>query len=177
VHLGDRAVQQSDRDALVVEHLKFAGWYAKRYRDRGVPYVDLRQEARLALCQAANRFEPQTHGAKFVTYAAYWIRRALTEQVAAAERFPTPIEVLPGDLVGDDPEPSLDERAMTDLWDAINELPPRDRRILLRRYGLDGLRKWTVEESEIRFRMSAHLIRRSLLSSVNKLGLRLREIA
>lgn len=56
---------------------------ANRYRDRGLPFLDLIQEGNLGLMRALEKFEPR-RGLKFVTYAYWWIRqavsRALTEQ-------------------------------------------------------------------------------------------------
>jgi RNA polymerase sigma factor (sigma-70 family) len=43
---------------------------------------DLIQEGRIALVRAADRFNPQAHGARFSTYATYWIRRLLFIAVA-----------------------------------------------------------------------------------------------
>jgi RNA polymerase primary sigma factor len=50
---------------------------AHRYRDRGVPLLDLIQEGNLGLMRAVDKFEPR-RGLRFVTYAHWWIRQAIS---------------------------------------------------------------------------------------------------
>jgi RNA polymerase sigma factor (sigma-70 family) len=56
---------------------------ANRYRGRGVPFLDLIQEGNIGLMRALEKFEHR-RGLKFVTYAHWWVRqaisRAITEQ-------------------------------------------------------------------------------------------------
>ncbi len=56
---------------------------ANRYRGRGVPFLDLIQEGNIGLMRALEKFEYR-RGLKFVTYAHWWVRqaisRAITEQ-------------------------------------------------------------------------------------------------
>jgi RNA polymerase primary sigma factor len=56
---------------------------ANRYRGRGVPFLDLIQEGNIGLMRALEKFE-HNRGLKFVTYAHWWVRqaisRAITEQ-------------------------------------------------------------------------------------------------
>ncbi len=56
---------------------------ANRYRGRGVPFLDLIQEGNIGLMRALEKFE-HSRGLKFVTYAHWWVRqaisRAITEQ-------------------------------------------------------------------------------------------------
>ncbi|MCZ6875518.1 MAG: RNA polymerase sigma factor RpoD/SigA [bacterium] len=56
---------------------------ANRYRGRGVPFLDLIQEGNIGLMRALEKFEHH-RGLKFVTYAHWWVRqaisRAITEQ-------------------------------------------------------------------------------------------------
>jgi hypothetical protein len=59
---------------------------ANRYRGRGVPFLDLIQEGNIGLMRALEKFEHR-RGLKFVTYAHWWVRqaisRAITEQYRA----------------------------------------------------------------------------------------------
>ena len=78
-----------DEDAqrkLVEANLRFVVSYAKRYRGIGVPLLDLIHEGNLGLMEAARRFDPGRN-VKFITYAVWWVRRAimhaLSEQVRA----------------------------------------------------------------------------------------------
>ena len=58
---------------------------AKRYRGRGVSFLDLVQEGNLGLLQAIERFDA-TKGFRFSTYATWWIRQAILRGIANARR-------------------------------------------------------------------------------------------
>ncbi len=53
---------------------------AKQYRDQGVPFLDLIQEGNMGLMRALEKFEPQ-RGLKFVTYAHWWVRQAVSRAI------------------------------------------------------------------------------------------------
>lgn len=60
--------------------LKLVPWIARRYIRRGLPFDDLVQEGNLGLLRAAEKFNPQK-GARFGTYATYWIRQSMLRAV------------------------------------------------------------------------------------------------
>ncbi len=68
--------------ALVESNLAFASWAARSYRNLGVSEEDLEAEGYLGLLDAALRFDPR-RGVKFVTYAAWWVRKRIQELIAA----------------------------------------------------------------------------------------------
>jgi RNA polymerase primary sigma factor len=53
---------------------------AKRYRDRGLPFLDLIQEGNLGLLRAIEKFDHK-RGFKFSTYATYWIRQSISRSI------------------------------------------------------------------------------------------------
>jgi RNA polymerase primary sigma factor len=54
---------------------------AKRYRNRGLSFLDLIQEGNIGLMKAVDRFQYR-RGFKFSTYATWWVRQAITRAVA-----------------------------------------------------------------------------------------------
>jgi RNA polymerase primary sigma factor len=59
-------------------HVAFVVKIAKEYRYLGVPFEDLLAEGNLGLLEAARRFDP-ARGARFTTYAAWWIRKYILQ--------------------------------------------------------------------------------------------------
>jgi len=78
--LGRRIQLDGDQAALtrlVEANLLFVVSYAKRYRGLGVSFLDLIHEGNLGLLEAARRFDP-SRNVKFITFAVWWVREAMT---------------------------------------------------------------------------------------------------
>ncbi|AHH45420.1 RNA polymerase sigma factor [Mesomycoplasma bovoculi M165/69] len=73
------------RDTLVQRNLRLVINNAKRYKNRGLGFIDLISEGNLGIMKAVSKFDP-SKGFKFSTYATWWIRQAITRAVADQAR-------------------------------------------------------------------------------------------
>ncbi len=69
------------RNRLVQANLRLVINIAKKYLNRGLPFLDLIQEGNMGLMKAAEKYDYQK-GYKFSTYSTWWIRQAITRAIA-----------------------------------------------------------------------------------------------
>lgn len=82
IHAGLGKVEKA-RTRLVEANLRLVIWVAKKHG--GLTFMDRIQEGNIGLMRAAERFDYR-RGAKFSTYAVWWIRQAITRAVADGGR-------------------------------------------------------------------------------------------
>jgi RNA polymerase primary sigma factor len=83
-----RRIDQGDmaaRDRMIESNLRLVVKIAKRYMNRGLPFLDLIEEGNLGLIKAVERFKLSKE-CRFSTYATWWIRQSIERALVNQSR-------------------------------------------------------------------------------------------
>jgi RNA polymerase primary sigma factor len=125
-----KARYEEAKKALSQKNLRLVVSIAKKFRNKGLPFLDLIQEGNTGLMKALDRYQA-SRGNKFSTYATWWIKQTITRSIAyqsrtvripihAINNLNRLIEDREDFLKRNGREPSLEEMAR------ISKIPPKE---------------------------------------------------
>ena len=116
-----------NKEKIVIEYLPLVRSIAAKYNKLGVPQEDLEQEGMIGLLKAAEKYD-KSKGAKFSTYASYWIKKYILAAVGQEYKHLSKSTELNEDITQD--KKTGDTPSRNDL--IIPQDMPGQERIVLR---------------------------------------------
>jgi len=157
----DENFRKRCRDKLIEHNLRLVVYIAKKFENTGIGSEDLVSIGTIGLVKALNTFRPDKN-IKIATYASkcieneilMYIRKTGSQKLEVSIDEPLSCdfdgnELLLSDVIGDGTEVQdrlEEEEEKTMIRLAVSRLSGRDREIIAKRFGLEGMREMTQKE-------------------------------
>lgn len=186
------------KNEIIEANLRFVFDIAKLYTGRGVPISDLISDGNMGLLKAIDKFD-ETKDVKFISYAVWWIRQAMSESIKKRKSVNF-VEIEPNEnndsiidsKISDDDEDDISDsrdssysneqeekkkevsRNQKDMVSKIiTSLNERERKIIESYYGLNNEKELTLIEIGEKYNLSSERIRQIKISALRKLRSRI----
>lgn len=181
------------KNELLEANLRFVFDIARHYTGRGVPISDLISEGNMGLLKAIEKFD-DTKDVKFISYAVWWIRQAMTDAIKRKKSV-TFVEIEPNEsndsvidskIIDEDDEISeTKDTTYTNEYDEkakevsenqkamvskiISILSDRERNIIESYYGINNKKELTLVDIGKKYNLTSERVRQIKLSAIRKL--------
>lgn len=173
------AMENGDEDAkalLIERNLRLVVFIARRFENTGINLEDMISIGTIGLIKAISTYR-RDKNIKLATYASrcieneilMYIRKIANQKTEVSLDEPINMdydgnELLLSDILGTDEDmilrPMEEDVDLRLLRQAVDELPPREKEIVLMRYGLQGYQELTQKEVAIKLGISQSYISR-----------------
>lgn len=167
---------ESAKQKLIEHNLRLVVYIARRFENTGINLEDLISIGTIGLIKAINTYR-RDRNIKLATYASrcieneilMYIRKTANQKTEVSLDEPINMdydgnELLLSDILGTDEDqitrPMEDDVDLCVLRQALNDLPQREREIVVLRYGLYGCKELTQKEVAMRMGISQSYISR-----------------
>ncbi|MCD6177063.1 MAG: sigma-70 family RNA polymerase sigma factor [Candidatus Cloacimonetes bacterium] len=115
-----------NKEKIVTEYLPLVRSIAAKYNKLRIPQEDLEQEGMIGLLKAANKYE-ENRGAKFSTYATYWIKKYILAAVDKEKKHSLNSTNLNEEITKDKKAAAI--KAVTN-FDLPSDMPENEKTVL-----------------------------------------------
>jgi len=159
----------SAKNNFVQDNLRLVNAIAKKYRGRGLSYLDLVQEGNTGLMKAVDKFNYRL-GFRFSSYASWWIRQAISRALSVSDD----PESCPEDLIRNGHATDTESMVANvdfqmELRRILTTLSPREEKIIRMRFGISEKSDHSLEEMGRLFGVTRERIRQIEIAALRKL--------